>query len=826
MATSNQTQDDRDLGSTSGQITNSNSASAQTGSVGQKQSNSSQATTLGKFLRLENPLSNFSSYTYQLTFYIITPACFNYFSETGELSPFGGWYIVAQSGGIGDQEPRATTISRQFPVGTGQGLDYYIDDFSIITWMLGSDGSKTATANSDVSFKIIEPTGFTLLTKLQRTNEYINGLSDQMLNNLTLAQKPTLYQQHYMIGIKFYGYGPNGELMESQDIKESNKSLNDKYGLFERIFPITLTEFNFKIDGGATVYNCQAVVTNLQAGFSVKRGQIKQNMELEGTTLKDIIGSKNSTNKKSLISQLNEIQIQYKEKNQIIETPEQYDVEWLDGVDVPKEKLENSLLVNSSEYSQQTAAMSNALKVEQVNPKEEKNNNQIKTFSKITGIGPGTNIAKQLDNLIVKSNYIADTLNKKVSEDIESKAQTETQSELTWYVINPVVKIIGRDKDTKDWVYNITYQIKPYKIPYIRSQYVGIKTKYYGPVKEYNYFFTGKNTEIVNFEMTFNNLFYQIQSATTNKASTPQSSTDSQIPTRPASGGLNSDATGNKQNQGSVIEENVRAVLYSIGDIADIKFRILGDPDFLMQSIGTKIPSSTLNHFLDKNMSISPYAGQIFIEVIFKVAEDYKDNGLLDLDQEQMVAFYPFDKQRIIKNKGLIYKLNKVTSTFSRGKFEQDLEAFLVPFSDLIFDPDKEKENNREEKQEPFPGRSTGIGGATAEEITRYQEDKRNKDPAFNAKPLTGTDPGSASSFGPTLPEGSNFTTDLDDQLRVENELRRRIEEREALAERIREANRAASVAPPVNRRTGENTVQTERLTQYRRALNQEYRRR
>ena len=51
-----------------------------------------------------------------------------------------------------------------------------------------------------------------------------------------------------------------------------------------------------------------------------------------------------------------------------------------------------------------------------------------------------------------------------------------------------------------DFVYKTTYIIQPYLTPAVLSSYSKIVTRYYGPYKRYDYWFTGKNSDIINFE--------------------------------------------------------------------------------------------------------------------------------------------------------------------------------------------------------------------------------------------------------------------------------------------------------------------------------------
>lgn len=154
------------------------------------------------------------------------------------------------------------------------------------------------------------------------------------------------------------------------------------------------------------------------------------------------------------------------------------------------------------------------------------------------------------------------------------------------------------------------------------------------------------------------------------------------VPTSPV-GPVDSNKTSGQLNRASAVVENVRANLYSIADQAIASIRVLGDPDFLMDSVGSKIQSDTFSQFYGKNNSVNPYGGQVFVEIIFRVAEDYK-NGLLDVNPNETILFYDKKQQDLLNARGTIYKINSVDSTFRQGKFEQVFDMIIVDPSLLL----------------------------------------------------------------------------------------------------------------------------------------------
>jgi hypothetical protein len=134
--------------------------------------------------------------------------------------------------------------------------------------------------------------------------------------------------------------------------------------------------------------------------------------------------------------------------------------------------------------------------------------------------------------------------------------------------------------------------------------------------------------------------------------------------------------------------------LFSPKDFGNAKIKIIGDPDFLMQPA----PSS-INDLYDKfygtdRFTINPNGGQVFIEINFKEPQDYNNGtGLLNLNQSIYFWKYPESVQKAIDKRGggVSFMVKQVISTFSKGKFEQELICSLNTFDDP--GPDKKTQD-------------------------------------------------------------------------------------------------------------------------------------
>ena len=149
----------------------STTSNAGTTTAGKSDNNSLKSTALrnkSPTIR-RNPLGYLSSYTYQLTLYMITPDALNAFRAGGRRNinnlviknsngqTTGGAFIVLQSGGINNT---STTRAPEFDT------DFFIDNLQI-THLVSPNENMAPTVSTKLSFNIIEPYGFSFLSKLR-----------------------------------------------------------------------------------------------------------------------------------------------------------------------------------------------------------------------------------------------------------------------------------------------------------------------------------------------------------------------------------------------------------------------------------------------------------------------------------------------------------------------------------------------------------------------------------------------------------------------------------------------------------------------------------
>ena len=696
--------------------------------------------------RPQNPLGSLSSYTYQISLYMITPDAYDAFIQSGRnninainnaANPqvateiennMSGAYIIAQSGGINNK-----TSKRAFD------LDFYIDDLKINT-TTNAKAKKTSSNDTEMSFNIYEPYGFSFISKLNNAAALLKKKSKlKDYKNLSNSSK-----QFFVIGLRFQGYDENGKEISGASTynQDTFDVTGDSGGVFERFFDIRITDMKFKIDGKMTVYNITAATIAPKAGFGVKYGRIDKGARVEGSTVEDVLRGT-----KGLLTTLNEQQELQAKKNGEGSIPNVYKLRYLGTAEA---EIGAASIVSIADLDKSKLPMSAAANIKQVNESVSVSavpdtNRRTITFAN------DVSIMQAIGSIVSQSSYLEDALTQVIKSDTEPPKAglgSETIKDpnpktIKWYNLGAEVKCLGFDNIVGDFAYEITYVIQPYETPMITSPYVGKTSKYYGAHKRYEYWFTGKNSEIINYEQKMDNSYFLPSMNPTGSAASQGGGAD--IPTVPGKR-QNEDRTG-KLDIGKEAQNSYLTSLYDPGAYATAKVTILGDPDYLMQDSPSSI-NQVYRQFYGKGFTINPNGGQVFIEIDFKEAEDYNNiDGLLSINDS--IQFWKYPKSVSSQIKGVSYMLTEVVSTFSKGKFTQELDCVINQFSESGNIVDKNaggrptSEETTATKTTDASGRRTG---ATDPRVAQINQTNVNSDPNTNI----GTDiqDGSASGAG------------------------------------------------------------------------------
>jgi hypothetical protein len=769
--------------------------------------------------RLQNPLGNFSSYTYQISLYMITPEAYNTFVESGRknISAFQGVdnsnkgaFLVAQSGGINN------STSKRAPE---FDLDFYIDDLKIKSVITGKE-TLTATNIEEINFNIYEPYGFSFLTRLRRALDALNqsppssanaanGVDEEGRNvgievlsedgtpaqsrrnpetgelynpavestsgtpntssggktSPLSAQAQNPARQFFILGIRFQGYDKNGKLISSQDQSGYDADpTGNANGVYERFFDIRITELKFKIDGRMVVYQCTAAVPKVSEAMGTKRGIIDNGVTIVGGTINDAFLGETDGNI-GMFTKLNNDQKKLKDQGSI-SIPNEFTVTYLGGTDIT---IGGASIVSPADLDKLKWKMTNAKTTSEVNVKTEEKSTVDNTKRQIT-IRRGVPILQAIQQIVSQSSFLYAALYKiytTVEEPTEGENEEENSDEntISWYNVSPEITVLGWDDLTGDYAYRINYVIQPYSTPIVNSPYVKKTPKYYGPSKRYDYWFTGKNSEILKYEQTFDQAYFTVAIDPGN--SKQASGGAQQVPTiankqqsQPKQGAL---------NIGREAQNSYMTSLFDPGAYAEAKILILGDPDYLMTTSASSVQAVYDRFYGPDGYTINPNGGQVFIEINFKEPQDYNNkDGLLSINESILFYPYPDEVRKEIDSRGggVSYLVKTVNSTFKGGKFEQDLELVINTFESLTKAPASEGARPAtavdSANQSAATADRTGVvlnptagagrgsrGGPTAEELAAYNVSQgkgfQQSPPVTNA---SGTVTGGGAAFG------------------------------------------------------------------------------
>lgn len=638
-----------------------NSGTTVAGKSGTTQTNKNNTLTIRP-----NPLSYFSSYTYQITLYMITPDALNSFIESGKknISNFlvkpnagssitkGGAYIILQSGGVGSNEARAPGFEN----------DFYIDNLEIKSSIVPSEVQASASI-TNINFTVIEPYGFKFINSLKKAADEVQKYSSTL--NMKGLSNPS--REFFILGIRFQGYDKYGNVFTGKETIDGRPidPTGTSNGMFEKFYEVVVQNISFKLDGKATQYRVETTSISTEA-MSSKRGTIPSQITVEARTVDEALRGDTG-----LIKKLDNYYDKLVATNKLrAELKPKFNIEYVGDV----EDLKSAVLILPETNNKWKWPISSKDPVgAKVVPD---NTKRMITFSH----DPAENILQAIQKIVVESTYVRNGLKVSYTNDLEPNEQPKDFSQvvpdvpkiLRWFNVSTRVKVIGYDDKTNEFVYDTTFVISPYEIPLVLTPYAKSLLPYYGPFKRYNYWFTGENTEIIRYEQTSNNSYYL-------PTQDPTLGTPGNTGNLPQQVGMKApaDSTG-RLGAGNQTTAGVVASLFDPSSYVNSRLQILGDPDLLMyDSLNYDPVLKTFNQFYAPDgYTANPTGGQMFVEVNFNEGNDYNYNtGLQDINDSVVFWQYPPSARGVVK--GVSFQLKNVTSYFRGGKFVQDLEMNL-----------------------------------------------------------------------------------------------------------------------------------------------------
>lgn len=646
-----------------------------------------------------NPLSGFSSHTYNLSLYLTTPESMNSFYELGrtaiEFTPTrsNGFYVVAQSGGKSKETP-------------GTDLDITIDNLKITQSTAGSaTGMSLGTTN--LTFELFEPHSISFLTKLKEAENELRKVSTLMT---PATGKSANLNHFFMLAVRFYGYDSSGKIVKGDRVAEADASRSDASAIFERFYPVRIKHFRSKFGASINVHQVEASSTSEFAGLNI-RSRIKGGTNVSGSTVDQVL-----TN---LLNEQNTREAKSNKKG----IPASFSVVFPEGSELIKQATVTNATTDKDKSRTTTPASSTSSKSNEATANKATANKTVQNYS----FKNDTPLVQAIEEIISHSSYIKDSLTSLAkSEELlsdgtstENKVNKTAIKKFEWFYITPVPRIIGYDKIVNQWVHHIDYVVTPYQISYLPSPYLANLNTISSGFKRYDYVYTGTNSEIISYEQNMDLAYFVLGTNTNSKTKEDASNVSTPV----EKGRLSNVARTYEIGRGSEDVDNVRTSFLDPSAFKSAKLVILGDPDYLTQSeTKSSLLKNTVRQALidQKTSTFVQSSGQMLVEIRFRDVEDYdlstglmKRNPNIQLIHQIAKSDDRFKEEN--NNAGIFFTIKDIVSTFKSGVFQIELSLLLVD----VKTPDDKNKSEKNTNQNTDTGRQDNVPPRPAQDLTR-----------------------------------------------------------------------------------------------------------
>lgn len=695
-----------------------------------KNKQSASPTAGPHIITVPNPLHQFSSYTYGLALHMLTKADFNSMVE----NPGSDWKptttVIASAGKYG---------------GPGSGFErnkFFTDDFYFdnlkMTTVIGSTAGNRGTNAINVSFTLIEPYGVTLIDRLIdacNDKEQVDGKSYTLIP--------------YLLQIDFYGYDdegiPHNLVSQRKFIPIKITDMKIKVGVKGAEYSIGCCIYahsGFQESISATPANFEITASsledyfkpdeNVEAALKVfnertetdKKAQEKQAAQQDGNVREqEIDKSKQETGKKpveaagtssgpasgdagytvrSYVAAYNAWSEQLKKNSNqtdynIISITFDPDILKDDGGNMvdPKSQPMRQTAEKNVKNSKQAGKLAQA----DAGKNTAQPDNTVSKYS----VRAGDTVTDIINRAMIKSDYIRKQMIDPTIGIEENVAKKKEGESVRWWKIIPTVKLRMFCQKTSKWYLDVNYYVKSYTV-YNRTHPAAQKSLPTGWHKEYNYIYTGKNTDIIDFNIELDNTYYTAVAvdrgkyqAVSEQGGVNQADLTEQDPNVDTSGDSNysnegrsqakvqtnsvqnvgdqadATATGGLKNDSKTqaatsMAENVNR---GYSDQITVSLTIVGDPQFIKQdevyeSPNARSPDATeATNIGSDEGSIAMDDSEIHMRLNWRTP--------VDIDEE--TGGLRLDGRYTTSNFSGLYRIIEVESTFAGGKFTQTISC-------------------------------------------------------------------------------------------------------------------------------------------------------
>jgi hypothetical protein len=617
-----------------------------------------------------NPLDDYRSVTYNFILAALSPDMMKDPNQEWRKQPLK--YVIASTRGKGvdaidssgtnkevDVKKLVTVFNNESP----GAFDLWIDNVEVNTIMAPTEQSGPALGTK-VSFEVYEPFS-------------INGLIEALHVSAQAAGWSNYLNATFLLKIEFIGY-PDSESISTVKAKIIN----------EKFIPIIIVGTDIDVTEQGTRYKVKAIPVNEVAHSNFNR--LTAARQMRGSTVGEVInnlvvglndGIKNRAKNEKEDSKIHDVyeivfpkcpepgqEIDLKSKNKISEAP-------------INDQLKESNVYQFKDLKDKEANPSGSNPNEKYNPKDS-----------IVQFPVNADIIDIITAVIRDSQYLAEIL-----KNVKDKAATGDGMFNYFQVIVNTIPL-GFDSTNNVHCYTYQYVVMPYRVhasKLLGQQYNKFEPKQFDKLvkRKYDYLYGGKNVDVLNFKLNFNNLFFQASNANQgNKpssehatAAAPSGDDKTKLPKDQAEGTNNTSmntagtrvdnsASGETDRAGITRKDpywqlsyNAHQSILESVNLLTGQLDIMGDPYYLCTSgMGNYIPKTK-----DIATTIDNEANVTQTPCVIKL------NFRNPIDIDSKTGFLKFQSE-LVPFSGL-YQVVNCVSKFNDGQFKQTLKVIRYP---------------------------------------------------------------------------------------------------------------------------------------------------
>ena len=672
------------------------------------------------YSRIPNPLRNHNSFNYKITLGVLDAAEYN---NPESYRSAGGFknYVIQSSGG---------NLDKRFQVfdetaGDGGHAEYYIEDLNFDA-VVAPNPNTRVTLGTTMSFTVVEPYS-------------MGNFVQAIIGAASTAGFKNYLDAPFCLKIDFVGWN------------EAGGSDNANFITRPFFIPIKFINMEFNVTGQGSTYAVSAVPMS-ESGLSDKINTIQTPIKTTGTFLHEVLETNDNSVTAAINRQIQDLEEagalapfdRYvicfpKNRTTLVDalkagnvddsaftTTAEENAQQQSGSSVPLEGATHSAdqtLPNIViKPSTQTFAVLKSF-AENVNLMNEIGTSAINVDSNAAGNSSEAQPSGAIDPRTGKVDPAAQTAQtadkareyqfnqrEKITSIIEKMVvQTEYAAEKStegatnglnkWFKIDTQVfidesPITEAQMGRKPKVY--VYSVIPYEVD--EAVHLGIGQKASNTeglkraaAKEYNYIYSGKNEDVLNFDINFNQAFMQTALAGFGNNAGPRADVDAgktsaaaaevdggaapaianDTQTNDDPGGTleqvaaldgDSPATVSKDIRRQIAEMFHDRITNMTTDMITAEMEIFGDPFFIPQETGNYVAQQGAKPNTTNDGTMTYQQSQVFVDVNFKTPFDYQIKGAT------------MEMPQIVPGFSGLFTVWAVNNSFSKGQFKQTLK--------------------------------------------------------------------------------------------------------------------------------------------------------